>query len=153
MSASVEAVPAPPPRFDLWGPGVHIFTADWCGHCTSMKHGNKLFQKAMDARPPKGDQRPPHTLIQTTEDGIKVICHELVSKADKADAKAHGFFFDGFPSIIFKLSSDDDDVEEYSGSRIISNEYAEPLTNERGAGVKPPKVDIVEAYRRAKLNA
>jgi hypothetical protein len=129
-------------KFKKWAPGIHIFTASWCGWCKKMKAGNMKFAAAMSQSTPS----PPHTLVQTTN-GIKVICHELTTEADKLDAEVNKFSVTGYPSVYFKLPSGA--ITEYSGGRIICNADAAPIFNEKGGTVPPPSIDMIRAYERA----
>jgi glutaredoxin len=129
---------------DYWGPGIHIFSAAWCGHCQAMKRGNKKFQSAMTR---KRNDPSPHTLIQTSGTGVKVWSHELTSDEEKAKAVEEKFVYSGFPTIIFKFRSGR--VQDYNGPRIISKDDAEVIEDGEGNAVYPPRVDMLIAYSAA----
>jgi len=121
----------------IWGPGIHIFTAEWCGHCHTMKARNTKFAAVMKGMP--------HTVIQKFGNGYQVICHELTEKEDNDEATAKGFIYNGFPATMFKYDSGK--IEEFDGDRVISRaEYAQ-LQDENGKDVEPPTTDMMTIFK------
>jgi thiol-disulfide isomerase/thioredoxin len=120
-----------------WGPGIHIFTAAWCGHCHTMKARNEKFAAVMKGMP--------HTVIEEFGKGFQVICHELTEKKDTDEATKQGFIYNGFPAIMFKYDSGK--IEAFEGDRVISRADYAQLQDENGNDVEPPTTDMMTIFK------
>lgn len=87
-------------------PGIHIFTASWCGHCNQLKQdAGELFEK--------------RALKNKSHKTVPIIHHEWVADKQTHEKNSkiwtqYGMRVSGFPTI---YRSDEKGVELYKGER------------------------------------
>lgn len=93
-------------------PGIHLFTAKWCGHCTNLKTALKEATCIISG----GANGPKTGAFEAASHMWGMWEHDSEVKIKPDDLITHKFgIIRGYPTIYFKTP--DGETEEYNGSR------------------------------------
>lgn len=106
----------------LTEPGIHLFTASWCGHCQRMlaEHDDRLRAAREDGGPVVNE----NIVLNGNVDSIKVVKHERSAFSEKElEEMIRKKQIEGYPTIYFVRNGAHGTREKmrYEGSRGLDD--------------------------------